>query len=150
MAFGRCVGNVYRCDMDNCQICYGGGLQWQVNARLNYCMQTIQQMFAEQWNQAQTFPMKGQSNYYFVDECGNLRYESYGSGNKQNMSLSTIAKKLFDADTKTLIKAGFLDQHSLTLTDAGRAQIWAILFEQNKAALVAAAQADIDEKKADK
>ncbi len=66
------------------------------------------------------------------------------------MSLSTIAKKLFDADTKTLIKAGFLDQHLLTLTEVGRAQIWAILFEQNKAALVAAAQADIDEKKADK
>ncbi len=61
-----------------------------------------------------------------------------------NMSLSNIAKRLLDADTKTLRKANFLDTE-LNLTHEGKNALWAILFDANKAALVAAAQEVIDE-----
>ncbi len=60
------------------------------------------------------------------------------------MSLSNIAKRLLDADTKTLRKANFLDSE-LNLTHEGKSALWAILFDANKAALVAAAQEAIDE-----
>ncbi len=68
---------------------------------------------------------------------------------KKDMSLNSIAKRLFDGDTKTLIKAGFLDVE-LNLTREGRDAMWAILFDANKSALVAAATEKIAEEKAEK
>ncbi len=68
----------------------------------------------------------------------------YPNGSHSNMSLSSIAKRLLDADTKVLIKAGYM--HSdLSLTEKGLKSLTSIVFEQNKAAVVAEAQADLDE-----
>ncbi len=92
----------------------------------------------QQWNQAATTITTEQLLSYWNKDI-----------NKQDMSLSTIAKRLLDADTKTLIKAGFLDTE-LRLTDKGKAELNAILFEANKTALVVAAQAVIDEAKENK
>lgn len=60
--------------------------------------------------------------------------------------LSTIAKRLVDSDTKTLIKAGYIDS-CLDLTSRGSDALKAILFEANKKELVAAAKAQIKEDK---
>ena len=60
------------------------------------------------------------------------------------MAISNIAKRLLDSDTKTLIKAGFLDK-SLDLTSKGYDAIWVILFETHKEALVKEAKAVIKE-----
>jgi hypothetical protein len=50
----------------------------------------------------------------------------------------------FDADTQTLVKAGYING-DLALTDTGRDELTALVFDANKAALVAAAQAKIAE-----
>jgi len=63
----------------------------------------------------------------------------------KNMNrLTPMQKRLLDADTQTLLKAGYLDSE-LDLTDAGQEVLDGIMFEANKAALVAAAQARLDE-----
>ncbi len=58
--------------------------------------------------------------------------------------LSNIAKRLVDSDTKTLIKAGYVDS-CLDLTGRGKDALVAILFEANKKELVTAAKAQIKE-----
>ena len=60
--------------------------------------------------------------------------------------LSKIAKKLLDADTKVLVKAGYLDSE-LDLTEEGAAELMEVLFMANKPAMVAAAKAKIKEAK---
>jgi hypothetical protein len=70
------------------------------------------------------------------------------SNNKTTMpkKLGAIAKRLLDGDTKTLVKAGYING-DLELTDEGTAALNAVIFEQNKAALVEAAKAEIEETK---
>lgn len=68
---------------------------------------------------------------------------------KKPMSISSMIKKLVDADTKTLMKAGFLD-NELDLTEEGRAELDSIMFIANKAALVKAAAERIEEMKDEK
>lgn len=63
--------------------------------------------------------------------------------------LSIIAKKLLDADTATLVKAGYLDSE-LDLTEEGGEALDAILFAANKAALVEAANEKLAEEKTSK
>lgn len=58
--------------------------------------------------------------------------------------LSVIAKHLVDSDTKTLIKASYVDS-CLNLTSRGEDALVAILFEANKKELVTAAKAQIKE-----
>lgn len=65
---------------------------------------------------------------------------------KQMNTVSSLMKRLLDADTQVLVKAGFLD-NSLELTSEGIAALRAIMFETNKAALVAEAQAKLDVEK---
>lgn len=71
--------------------------------------------------------------------------------NKTFMSkVSTMMKKLLDADTQALVKAGFVNG-DLELTSEGTKQLQTILFVANKAALVEAAEEVIaEEEKADK
>lgn len=59
--------------------------------------------------------------------------------------LSAMAKKTFDGDTKTLIKAEYLNK-CLDVTSEGQDALWPILFEAHKKELVAAAKADIKER----
>lgn len=61
--------------------------------------------------------------------------------------LSLLAKKAFDKDTKTLIKSGVLDS-DLNVRDSQF--VLSFLVDQNKAELAKAAQALLDEEKADK
>jgi hypothetical protein len=63
------------------------------------------------------------------------------------MKLTNLVKKLVDSDTQTLIKAGFING-DLELTSTGKEELFAIIFEGNKAALVTAAQAVLDEQAA--
>ena len=63
--------------------------------------------------------------------------------------VSTMMKKLLDADTQTLVKANYIDG-DLMLTPEGTTALLAELFTSNKAALVTSAQAKLDEEKADK
>ena len=58
---------------------------------------------------------------------------------ERNMSkLTSIAKRLFDEDTKKMVKAGLLT-NDLQLTDKGESELMAIVFQANKDALVKAA-----------
>jgi hypothetical protein len=60
--------------------------------------------------------------------------------------LNTMMKKLLDADTQTLVKAGYING-DLELTSAGRDALNTIVFQANKAALVAMAQEALEEEK---
>lgn len=71
--------------------------------------------------------------------------------NKNNQTtimskLNSMMKRLLDADTKKLIKAGLIDG-DLLLTNEGKLTMWSILVEANKAALLAAADELIAEAK---
>lgn len=57
--------------------------------------------------------------------------------------VSIMMKKLVSSDIQTLVKAGYLSDE-LEITSKGQEALLAELFEQNKAALVTAAQADLD------
>lgn len=60
--------------------------------------------------------------------------------------LNSMLKRILDSESQTLYKAGYLNG-DLELTNRGRDALNAILFTENKAKLVAAAQADLDEEK---
>lgn len=62
-------------------------------------------------------------------------------------TLSSMLKRLLDADSQTLYKAGFING-DLELTDEGEKALMGILFDANKAALVVEAQAVIDDEAA--
>lgn len=67
--------------------------------------------------------------------------------NTKNMStIGNMMKRLLDADTQTLVKAGYING-DLELTEAGKKALWAISFTANKAALVAEAQEALDAEK---
>lgn len=59
---------------------------------------------------------------------------------------STLMKRLLDSDTKTLIKAGFLDSE-LDLTEEGETELMSLLLLANKEAMVKAALEKIQEEK---
>lgn len=65
-------------------------------------------------------------------------------------TMNAFKKAMLDADTKTLIKAGYLDEESLELTLKGNSTLTFILFEANKKELVEAAKADTKEQEAKK
>ncbi len=71
---------------------------------------------------------------------------SYKDNQPKMETLTAIAKRLLDSNTKTLIKAGFMD-NALNLTYSGQAALNAIVADEHKDALVAAAQEAIDEAK---
>lgn len=63
---------------------------------------------------------------------------------KLTMKVSSLFKRLVDADTQALVKAGYLN-NNLELTDEGENALMAILFEANKPALVKLANEQIAE-----
>ena len=68
--------------------------------------------------------------------------------NKTNFmaNLNSMMKRLLDADTKTLIKADFING-DLLLTEEGKDTLAAILFEANKKELVKLAEEKLSEEK---
>lgn len=64
------------------------------------------------------------------------------------MSITSIARKLFDGNTKKLIKAKFLNS-DLSITERGRAALDAIAVQENMDALVELASERIEEDKED-
>lgn len=63
-----------------------------------------------------------------------------------NMNLNAMMKKLLDADTQTLIKAGYING-DLKLTDKGKEAMDTLNFLTNKVELVKLAQQELDENK---
>ena len=78
---------------------------------------------------------------FFINGC----LHSFDSGhfleiiNKSNLTimqkLNAMMRRLLDADTKKLIKAGLING-DLLLTDEGKESLTAIVFEKNKAELL--------------
>lgn len=94
---------------------------------------------------------RGSSPYYYIQYDDGSRgqgYEiHYTSVNKSLMAkASTIMKKLIDADTRLLVKAGFLDSE-LNLTDDGVDALNAIEIEKFKPELVSLAKEKLAEEK---
>lgn len=77
---------------------------------------------------------------------GTAPIKKYKTKGGQMSYISKLGKRLLDADTKSLIKAGFLDSE-LDLTECGVQELLAIVFESNRAELVKAAKAKIKEAK---
>jgi hypothetical protein len=73
------------------------------------------------------------------------------SSNKQTMTqkVGSMMKRLLDADTRKLVKAGLING-DLELTTEGQQALMAVLFEGNKAALVKEAEEIISEQEAQK
>lgn len=95
-----------------------------------------------------TYPCHGQrgSRTLYIGN-GTNKVQKYKNTKGGTMPyLSNIAKKLLDADTKVLVKAGYLDSE-LELTEQGAAELIEILFLANKPAMVASAKAKIKEAK---
>ena len=60
------------------------------------------------------------------------------------MKITNIVKKILDVDTRTLVKAGFING-DLALTDEGVSELLGLLFLEKKAELVKIAQEKLDE-----
>ena len=60
------------------------------------------------------------------------------------MKITNLVKKLLDNDTRTLVKAGFING-DLALTDEGTSELLGALFLEKKDELVKIAQAKLDE-----
>lgn len=76
----------------------------------------------------------------------NSLYDTLTKTKQNTMNISTIAKRIFDKDTKTLIKANFL-KDDLSLTEHGEEALYGLLFSDKKDELVKLAQEELDEKK---
>ena len=65
-------------------------------------------------------------------------------------TMNAFKKALLSVDTKTLIKAGYMDDETLELTNKGQQALNFIVYEKYQKELVAAAEADIAEAEAKK
>lgn len=63
--------------------------------------------------------------------------------------VNIMMKKLLDKDTQTLVKAGYING-DLEITEDGQKALYALIFADKKPDLVALAQEQLDEEKADK
>lgn len=79
----------------------------------------------------------------FLKKNGYL-IKTVDNSNAPMETTTDIQKNLLDADTQTLMKAGFLSD-TLNLTEAGRIALTALMFVENKEALVTAAEEKIAE-----
>lgn len=64
--------------------------------------------------------------------------------NYKTMKITNLVKKILDNDTRTLVKAGFING-DLALTDEGVGELLGILFLEKKAELLKVAQEKLDE-----
>ena len=78
----------------------------------------------------------------FVDVISNHISDKKGIMQK----LTPMLRRLLDKNTQTLYKAGYING-DLELTDSGRSALNAVLFEENKDALVKLAQESLAEEK---
>ena len=110
---------------------------------------TNHQKFAQQYQDAllHLYMKKYAYNNLWIDEAGDYNAETNKSKKTIMTKLNTMMKQLLDADTQTLVKAGYING-DLELTSEGRDALNGIVFQQNKAALVALAQEALDEEKA--
>ena len=69
--------------------------------------------------------------------------------NEKSMGLAKIAKRIFDPDTKKLVKADLLTSE-LDLTSEGKDELLAILFDDKKAELIKVAEEIIKERQENK
>jgi hypothetical protein len=86
-------------------------------------------------------------NFYASNELEVLESKVRNSETKKQtitMKITNLVKKLVDADTQALIKAGYLNG-DLELTSQGRAELETIAFTANKEALVALAKEKVAE-----
>ena len=60
------------------------------------------------------------------------------------MKITNLVKKILDKDTRTLVKAGFINGE-LALTDEGVSELLGLLFLEKKAELLKVAEEKIDE-----
>lgn len=81
-------------------------------------------------------------NQFMMSYCG----ETIKPKRTIMKTLNTMMKKLLDADTQTLVKAGYING-DLELTSEGRAALNTIVFQANKKELVAMAQEELDAEK---
>ncbi len=65
---------------------------------------------------------------------------------KMTKTVSSMAKKLLDADSQALVQAGFISE-SLTITQEGSDALREIMFDKYKKELVAVAKSKIKEEK---
>lgn len=84
----------------------------------------------------------------FLEEVGEVKPEMFIKPTKKPliMKLNAMMKQLLDADTQTLVKAGYING-DLEMTSDGEDALLTILFVANKAALVTDAQAKLDAEK---
>lgn len=66
--------------------------------------------------------------------------------NNENKMFNEFQKSLVDADTAKLVEAGYVDAY-LNLTTNGQQKLWSIILEDNKEALLKAADVIIASKK---
>lgn len=106
-------------------------------------------------NTAYFFNGRVLGNFAAVDNLPGNTYEELNQAVKKFIHRdskpmnSPLAKRLIDADTQTLIDAGFLDE-SLNLTHYGMIELQALLFLDKKAEMLAIATKVLDEKKGKK
>lgn len=67
-----------------------------------------------------------------------------GDNEITNMKITNLVKKILDKDTRTLVKAGFING-DLALTDEGVSELLGILFLEKKEELLKVANEKIDE-----
>ena len=93
-------------------------------------------------------------NYMLKRELDRSRYErpawqfETGGAPKKKMNLTTLAKRILDADTKALIKAGVLD-NDLSLTEEGVDFVVGHYLQANKVELAKEARKITKEEKED-
>lgn len=91
-----------------------------------------------------TMEMMNSYQYAYIDKASDISRSTYATLNIKTMKkLTPQQEALLDADTKTLLQAGFL-KDDLTPSNEGLDASEEILFETNKAALVVKAAAIIE------
>lgn len=84
------------------------------------------------------------NSWFLIDEMSNYTWEPTKTNKKTLMTtVTSMMRNLLDPETQALIEAGFLGQ-DLELTSEGSGALDAIVFAQNKEALVKAAKAKLE------
>lgn len=102
---------------------------------------------------ASSILLNGAINYLTTEYLELVEEESDDKPIKKTIiqkTMNAFKKALLSADTKTLIKAGYMDSETLELTSKGQDALNFIVYEEYQKKLVAAAEAEIAEAEAKK
>jgi hypothetical protein len=115
---------------------------------LDNCLKQITSILVKEMNGSSI------TRWTAYDKAGNRLYDSCCwiyksrftkvSGRSMMTTLKTLAKKMFDADTKAMVEAGYLDQ-CLAVTEAGKDVIFTQFLLANKKLIADEARAKIKE-----